>query len=214
MRLDPERVVRTALRLLNEEGLEGLTLRRIAQELEVQAPALYWHFKSKQDLIDEMATTMFRDLVKATGEPDAGQPWDEWMAQSGRSLRQMLLSYRDGARVFSGTYLTDNTLYEALEWALQKLTSAGFSLRDAVRGYNILSSYTVGFVIEEQAVYPRKGERNAQYDLNQRAKRIDAKKFPLALAAGKEAFTDFDDRFESGLRVIISGMDQSFSRKR
>ncbi|WP_224364510.1 TetR/AcrR family transcriptional regulator C-terminal domain-containing protein [Hyalangium versicolor] len=206
MRLDTELVVRTALQLLNEVGLEGLSLRRIAKELDVQAPALYWHFKSKQDLLDEMATTMLRDFVTATGQPDPKQPWDEWMMDLGRNLHQMLLGYRDGAKVFSGTHLTDSTLYEALEFVLRKLTGAGFSLRDAVQGYNITYSYTIGFTIEEQAVHPRPGERDSQYDEAQRASRIDAEKFPLALAAGKEMFTGFDERFEQGLRVIIAGL--------
>src|ERR1700688_4158094 len=49
-------VVRTALRILDEVGLDGLTVRKLASELGVQAPALYWHFKNKQALLDEMAT--------------------------------------------------------------------------------------------------------------------------------------------------------------
>ena len=54
--LDRTRVADTALKLLNEVGLDGLTLRAIARELDVKAPALYWHFKDKQALLDEMAT--------------------------------------------------------------------------------------------------------------------------------------------------------------
>ncbi|MDF2848837.1 MAG: TetR family transcriptional regulator, partial [Oerskovia sp.] len=57
-RLDRERVVRAALALLDEVGLDGLTLRRLAQDLGVKAPALYWHFASKADLLHEMAATM------------------------------------------------------------------------------------------------------------------------------------------------------------
>ena len=53
--LDREHVVRVALRLLDEAGLDGLTLRRLAAELDVKAPALYWHFANKQDLLDHMA---------------------------------------------------------------------------------------------------------------------------------------------------------------
>jgi len=52
--LDRKRVADTALKLLNEVGLDGLTLRAIAKELDVKAPALYWHFKDKQALLDEM----------------------------------------------------------------------------------------------------------------------------------------------------------------
>jgi len=53
--LDPALVVLVALKLLDEVGLDGLTLRRLAAELGVQAPALYWHFANKRELLDHMA---------------------------------------------------------------------------------------------------------------------------------------------------------------
>jgi AcrR family transcriptional regulator len=68
MALDRETVVRTGLDVLNDVGLDALTLRKIASELNVQPPALYWHFKSKRDLIDEMATTVLRDGVQQIPE--------------------------------------------------------------------------------------------------------------------------------------------------
>jgi len=208
-RLDRERVVSTALRVLNEVGLEGLTLRRIAGELNVQAPALYWHFKNKQELVDEMATAMLREVARAEVSTKASSGWSESMAESARGLRRMLLGYRDGAKVFSGTRLTDPSLYAYLETALQQLVDAGLSLRDAVCGYSTVYSYTVGFTIEEQAVHPLPGEHNPQYDLRGRAHRMDGQRFPLALAAGEELFTGFDDRFERGLRMILRGIAQS-----
>jgi TetR/AcrR family transcriptional regulator, tetracycline repressor protein len=214
MALDRDRVVRTSLRLLNQVGLEGLTLRRIAAELDVQAPALYWHVKNKQELLDEMATTMLRDLLAAAEPPDPQAPWQEWMLRSNLDLRRMLLSYRDGAKVFSGTYLTDDTLLQATELPLRKLANAGFSVRDAAHGWATAYSYTIGFTIEEQAVYPRPGQRDQRYEPDKRAARLDAEKFPLALAAGQEVFTGFDDRFEHGLRLIISGLEQSLPPRR
>src|SRR5262245_34717936 len=183
MALDRETVVRTALRLLNEGGLEGLTLRKIATELGVQAPALYWHFKNKQELLDEMATTVFADTVAESEQPSTNGTWSEWAAWYGKRLRQMLLCYRDGAKMIRGTYLTDASLYGSMETGLRKFTDAGFSLRDAILGLSTIYCYTVGFTIEEQAVYPRPGERNEQYDLTRRAERIDSEKFPLAAAA-------------------------------
>lgn len=214
MRLDRELVVRTALRLLNEVGLEGITLRRLARELDVKAPALYWHFENKQELLDEMATAMLRDLVAKTGEPDPDQPWEEFVVGSARGLRGMMLGYRDGAKVFSGTYLTDDTLLEAQESPLQKLTHAGFSLRESVRGYSTVYAYTIGFAIEEQAVHPRPGEFDERYDPDRRAERLDVKEHPLALAAGDELFSGFEDRFEHGLHLIVSGMERSLPDER
>jgi AcrR family transcriptional regulator len=199
-------VVQTALRILDEVGLDGLTVRKLASELGVQAPALYWHFKNKQALLDEMATAVFADGVREFGLPHKSATWAEWATEYGRQLRRMLLRYRDGARMFSGRYLTDNTLFAPMESALRKFTDAGFSLPDAASGLLTIYCYTVGFTIEEQAVYPRPGERDEQYDLSKRAKRIDREKFPLALAAGEVAFTRFEERFEKGLQTIIAGI--------
>jgi TetR/AcrR family transcriptional regulator, tetracycline repressor protein len=204
--LDRQTVVRAALGLLDKVGLDGLTVRKLAGELGVQAPALYWHFKNKEELLDQMATTVFADAVRDSGGPRPDASWPEWAEQFGKRLRRMLLRYRDGARMFSGRYLTDTSLYEAMEMALRKLTDAGFSLRDATQGLNTIYCYAIGFAIEEQAVYPRPGKRLKRYELAERAKRVDSKRFPLAAGAGEHTFLDFDKHFEQGLRLIIRGL--------
>ena len=118
----------------------------------------------------------------------------------------MLLRYRDGARMFSGRYLTDSGIFETMETALRKLTSAGFLLPNATHGLNVIYCYTVGFTIEEQAVFPRPGKKRKRYEFAERAKRIDRERFPLAAAAGEHTFVDFDRHFEQGLRLIIRGL--------
>ncbi|ATB43316.1 TetR family transcriptional regulator [Cystobacter fuscus] len=210
-RLDRGRVVETALRVLNEVGLEGLTLRKIASELNVQAPALYWHFKNKQELLDEMATTMLREQLGKTKPVQPQRGWEENLAEMARGMRRMMLGYRDGAKVFSGTRLTDGTIYESMDALLRGLVDAGCSLRDAVSGFSTVYNYTLGFTLEEQAVHPMPGERDPAYDLEQRAQRIDGERLPLARAAGAELFTRFDDRFERGLKLILRGIGVGLS---
>ena len=204
MSLDRQTVIRTALRVLDEVGLDGLTLRKIAAELNVQAPALYWHFKNKQELLDDMATTVLVDSLAKFGVPTEPMSWTEFVETYGRGLRATLLSHRDGAKMYSGTYLTDDSVYESMERAIRILTDAGFSARDAVRGLNTVYCYTVGFTIEEQAVYPRPGKRNEQYEPANRARRVD--ELPLVRATTDEVTDNFDERFEHGLQVIISGL--------
>jgi TetR/AcrR family transcriptional regulator, tetracycline repressor protein len=204
--LDRDRIVRQALKLLDEVGLEGLSLRTLAARLKVQAPAIYWHFENKQALLDEMATRVFAAGMSETAPPANVETWQEWAAYYGNRLRRMLLSHRDGARMMSGTFLTDNSLYEPMEQALKRFTDAGFSLQDAVVALSTIYSYAIGFVIEEQAVYPQRGKRNPQYDVAKRAQRIDADTLPLARAAGETLFTHYDERFEKGLQLIIRGM--------
>lgn len=206
MPLDRQSILQQAFAALNEVGLEKLTLRRLAARLDVQAPAIYWHFRDKQDLLDEMATHVMRELAAQLPRYDAARGWRDWCFQFGGGLRQTLLTYRDGARMFSGTYLTDASLYEAMESNLRTLVNCGFSLRQAVVALTSIYSYTVGFVIEEQAMKPAPGEVNRQYDLERRNARIDEQKLPLAYAAGREMFLGYDARFVEGLALIVAGM--------
>ncbi|MEU0248788.1 TetR/AcrR family transcriptional regulator C-terminal domain-containing protein [Streptomyces sp. NPDC006235] len=201
--LDRRRVADTALRLLNEVGLDGLTLRAIARELDVKAPALYWHFKDKQALLDEMATEMYRRMV-AGASLDPADTWRERLLKANRGLRAALLDYRDGAKVFSGSRFTGIEHAGQMEDNLRLLTAAGFTLAQAVRALTTTYLYTLGFVTEEQGVQPLPGERREGYDLHERARLMAD--FPLSAQAGAEIFEDFDGHFEEGLALVIDGI--------
>ncbi|GHC49928.1 TetR family transcriptional regulator [Streptomyces flavofungini] len=205
-------MARVALDLLNETGLDGLTLRAIAKELDVKAPALYWHFKDKQALLDEMATEMVRAAAAdLAGAPDAD--WRTSVTTAMRALRRMLLRYRDGAKVYSGTYFTDTSYAAPVEAQLRRLTEAGFTPGAAARALLTATSYTIGYVIEEQATGPRPGTDgeggtdgagSEGYDLAARAERL--KDYPLAAAAGEEMFRGYEDGFEAGLAAVVAGV--------
>lgn len=202
--LDRKRVADTALRLLNEVGLDGLTLRAIAKELDVKAPALYWHFKDKQALLDEMATEMYRRMVADV--PLAPEDtWRDRLLKSNRGLRDALLGYRDGAKVFSGSRFTGTPHAVEMERTLRLFTEAGFTLAQAVRAASTSYLYTIGFVTEEQGVQPLPGERREGYDVHERARLMAD--FPLSAAAGAEIFEDYDRHFEEGLAVIVAGVE-------
>jgi TetR/AcrR family tetracycline transcriptional repressor len=204
--LDRQLILFQSFALLNEAGLEGLTLRRLASRLDVQAPAIYWHFRSKQDLLDEMATQVLRESMQKGMAFESIPMWQEWASTYYGCLRKTLLRYRDGAKMFSGTYLTDAELFAPMEASLGRLTGVGFTLRQAVVGLGALYSFTIGFVIEEQATQLAPGEPNPQYDLAAREQRVNRELYPLASAAGAEMFMQHDSRFDEGLKLILSGM--------
>ncbi|MEU4483750.1 TetR/AcrR family transcriptional regulator C-terminal domain-containing protein [Streptomyces purpurascens] len=201
--LDRRRVADTALRLLNEVGLDGLTLRAIARELDVKAPALYWHFKDKQALLDEMATEMYRRMV-AGASLDPADTWRERLLKANRGLRAALLGYRDGAKVFSGSRFTGIEHAGQMEENLRLFTAAGFTLAQAVRALTTVYLYTLGFVTEEQGVRPLPDERRGGYDVNERARLMAD--FPLSAQAGAEIFEDYEQHFEEGLALVIEGI--------
>ena len=80
--------------------LDELTLRRLASRLGIQAPTLYWHFKSKEALINEMATFVLVEARSHFNPPTASDDWTSWVLAFGQALRSNLLKYRDGGRVW------------------------------------------------------------------------------------------------------------------
>ncbi|MFI2240058.1 TetR/AcrR family transcriptional regulator C-terminal domain-containing protein [Streptomyces chrestomyceticus] len=222
-RLDRKLVAETALGLLNDVGLEGLTLRRIAKELDVQAPALYWHFKNKQELLDEMATVLLGRMTapldaagggSAGGSKDSfgGGPgsgdWRVMLTETCRQTRSTLLGYRDGGKVFGGTRLRDLALLRPMESLLAAMRGAGFTAERAARAWFTTYAYTIGYVIEEQSVFPVPGDPRPDpaYDQRERERSVGAD-YPLTAAAGIEIFGDTARGFEEGLRAVVAGIE-------
>lgn len=205
MKVNRELVIRAALTLLNDVGLEQLTLRALATELKIQAATVYWHFKSKQDLIDEMATLVLAEGSHQMLPKKADADWSVWTASFGTGLRKTLLGYRDGARLVAGSRLTDTRFMTVAESIAQRLTEAGFTVRQTVVLMSVINDYTKSFVMEEQAVFPRPGERSPQYDLAARKAALEGKGLPILMQSGPILFDRFDRRYREGLDLIIRG---------
>lgn len=205
MKVNRDMVARAGLKLLNEVGLEQLTLRVLGRELKVQAATLYWHFKSKEELIDEMATMVLaegaRQLVPAKDSSD----WNVWAASFGIGLRKTLLAYRDGARMVAGTRLTNTEYMKTVERVAAKLIESGFTIRQVVVLLSTIYNYTLSFVMEEQAVFPRPNERSPQYDIAKRNAKLDPEEFPIFRQSGTILFDRFDRRYKEGLDLILRG---------
>ena len=94
--LDRKTIIAAAFDVLAEDGLYGLSMRKLAARLSVQAPALYWHISDKAELIGLMAE--FIHLEARAAVPHC-EGWSDWLLAFGRALRHSLVSRRDGARI-------------------------------------------------------------------------------------------------------------------
>ena len=101
-KLQPNTVIRAALDLLNEVGVDGLTTRKLAERLGVQQPALYWHFRNKRALLDALAEAMLAEN-HTPSVPRAYDDWRSFLIGIARRFTQALPAYRAGARIHSGT---------------------------------------------------------------------------------------------------------------
>ncbi|SOY71242.1 TetR/AcrR family transcriptional regulator C-terminal domain-containing protein [Cupriavidus taiwanensis] len=206
-KIQRDQVIQAALELLDQEGLDGLTLRKLALALDIQAPSLYWHFSGKQELIDAVADALVMNVVLPQG-PD--QPWDSRLRQIAAALRQALLERRDGARVFAGTYVVSDNVLRINESMLEAFAQAGVDVsRASTYAFSVLY-YILGFVMEEQALGPY-----SAFDVTSREtafKELAKRSYPRNFAAREAIFsTDFDERFITGLELIISGVKHQAS---
>lgn len=204
MKLQRETVVAAAMALLDEVGMDGLTTRRLAQALGVQQPSLYWHFKSKRDLLDALAEAMLAEQrpVDRAAYPD----WREWMAAQAREFRRCLRAHRDGARVHIGTRPEGGDFGDG-EADLAYLVAAGFTPADGLRALISLSYYTIGWLLEEQAA-TEAGRGPGQAPLTP-----DPHAYPLlAQAQSVLSQNDVDADYEYGLRALIAGFEAQLAR--
>lgn len=203
-RLDRARTVQTALDLLNESGLDALTMRRLAQAMDVQAGALYRYFAAKQDLLTAMAEHMVDGVADAAG-PTGDGDWSERTARLARALRAALLAHRDGARVFAGTHATGPNTLRFADGLVGVLREAGFGDGDAARALYSVANFTVGHTLEEQAALaPGDGGPLDEATLREA---VAAGTYPhLAATLPVLTSTDFTAHFEFGLRLLLDGL--------
>jgi TetR/AcrR family tetracycline transcriptional repressor len=197
-----QRIIDAALELLKHDGLNNLSLRRLAGTLGMQAPALYWHFKSKEVLIDYMAEAILRKKFENIQPRRNDESWQDWLARHMKLLRQAMLAYPDGARVVAGAHLYPAvSLAELIEAGMVSLHSAGIDLDLARQIVVTANSYTFGYVIEEQAAPTEQELAKIDLDTFLAPYPIMAK----ALGDIQRSQVTRDKDFLSGLQLIMRG---------
>ncbi len=197
-----EQIVAAALELLSEQGLSNLSLRDIAKRLGMQAPALYWHFKNKDDLVDYMAEAILQKELHNLQARTDDEAWQDWLTNVMIRLRRAMLGYPDGARVVAGAHFYPAvTLARITETTLASLESAGIDLQIARHISMTAANYTFGYVIEEQS-----GPNAEHLDKINLAEFLAP--YPtLARSMQNVRFTkkQADEDYAIGLRYIVDG---------
>jgi TetR/AcrR family tetracycline transcriptional repressor len=208
-----EAIVEVALGLLSEDGITNLSLRDVAKRLDMQAPAIYWHFKSKEDLVDNMAEAILQKGFKDLKPRQDGEIWQDWLINHMKQLRQAMLAYADGAKIVAGAHLYPAmTLAKSFDTALLSLRSQGVQLTTARHLVTTATYYTFGFVIEEQASPSPEELTNFDFETflqpypNMQDALSEAGLMPLSRIHNiSELEMHTDNDFQTGLEYIING---------
>jgi AcrR family transcriptional regulator len=207
-RLSREVVVDGALALVREAGLEGLTIRRLAQHLGVTPMALYWHFKNKDELLAGMADRVW-GLVDSTA--DSALPWQDQLRALMKSLVGVLRAHSAVTPLLMSVDAERaQSCFPTMETALGILHRAGFSPRAGadlcVHGLRT----AVGLVAGEQDAV---GRQDPELEAELRRKRVlmrslPPERYPYIIAATEPLTSceDPDAYYDFGIELFVGGV--------
>lgn len=207
MPLQRSEVVGMALKLLDDIGLDALSTRRLAAELDVRPGALYWHVASKQDLLDAIAEKILEDLPQRDVPPAAD--WREEVRNIAAGLRGALLAHRDAARLLAGSVSAGPLRLGLADRLMGVLTATGAPLSAAAYGGDTVMSYVTGFVLQEQS----RSLDALHVDEESLQTLFDAERFPY-LAVWARSWSPENGRlsFTAGLEIMLGGLETYLTR--
>jgi len=146
-KLDTERIVAAAFAMLDDEGLDGLSMRALAGRLGVQAPALYWHFTSKNALLSAMARRVYAGARSHVGEDGS---WRNWLTDFGTALHKVFTEQRDRAQLCAIARPVGDRASEALGDAIAApLVARGLDRDQALSRQASVIAFTLGWALYE-----------------------------------------------------------------
>jgi TetR/AcrR family transcriptional regulator, tetracycline repressor protein len=214
--LTPQTVVEGAVALAEAEGLEAVTIRRLAKELGVTPMALYWHFRSKDELLDGMAVRIFEEIDLSV---DASARWQEQLRALLGSMLGVLHAHPSTAILLSTRTASSEDSLRATEVALDILRRGGFSPAEATQIARHALSTVVNLVSGEPGVVARE-ESGELIDARRRARlfleSLPPERYPRLVEAAKPLSegVDPDAYFAFGLDLLLAGIEAMAVRKR
>src|SRR5262245_61282235 len=193
--LDQAQVVRAALALLDEVGLDELTMRRLAERLGVKAASLYRHVRSKEELLALLGDEISAEIPL----PRAAGTWRAQLTESAWNARRGLLAHRDAARVLASTPPAGPRRLRHVESVLRILRAAGLTDRDAAHAAYHLNNLVTEFAADEarfvsyQAAVPGSTRRKILAEVRRQFKALPKDEYPSIVALADHLADDAQD---------------------
>ncbi|MYS79423.1 TetR family transcriptional regulator [Streptomyces sp. SID5474] len=207
--LSQEAIVTAALEIIDAEGLDALSMRRVAQRFDTGAASLYAYVASKEELVELVVDRVNGEVLIPTADPDR---WREQLREAMFAIRDVYASHRDLGRALIGAVPIGPNSLDSTERLLAILRAGGLSAKVSAFAADLLSMYTVTSGLEMGGQNTMHGatdeERGAYYTrVHDYFASLPAARFPTLTSLG-DALTsgDGDERFAFGIDVLLLGM--------
>jgi AcrR family transcriptional regulator len=201
-------IVEAAIRILDTEGADALTIRRLATELDTGPATLYWHIAGKEELGELVYDRLMGEVELP--EVDPGR-WEEQLKEVARQGYRVMLAHNDAVKLSIGRVPMGPNMLRVMEWSLALLRGAG--IPDDVASYfgDLLGRYIDASVLEVTAAPALGGSDRDPAAVSAMVQdyfgSLPPDRFPNLLAMAATMFEPSDDeRFEMGLDILVRGL--------
>ena len=200
-----ERVLTVALAVADGEGIEAVTMRRLAREMGVEAASLYHHVHGKDEILDGLV-----DLVAAEIEPSVPSAgWREAIGQRAHDTRTCLRRHPWAVSLMASRTSPGPATLRLLETGIRCFREGGFSVLLAAHAISVVDSYVHGFVLQEVNL-PFRGEAELAAMTGAIMETFPASEFPFLFEMTVQHVLlpgyDYGSEFDSGLEVVLDGV--------
>jgi AcrR family transcriptional regulator len=203
------RVLRAAIELADQNGIDTLTMRRLGQELGVEAMSLYNHVANKDDILDGIVDLVLGDI----DVPPTGTPWKTAMRQRALSAHAILLAHPWAALLIMSRFNIGPGMTRYLDATLGRLREGGFSIEGALDAWNTLDSHLYGFTLQKLNL-PFKVEESQQVSADVLVQ-LPANEFPHVVEVITHVMrSGREESFEFGLDLILDGLEKKLRAQR
>ena len=205
--LQPERVVASALRIVDEQGLDALTVRKVADEFGVTPMALYWHFANKDALLDAVGEFVVGELRL----PDDALGLEGYLRHGMTALVDVMRAHPNATPLMASRLLLSDVGRDLTEVTLGKLADAGYDVDRAAAVAHYALRIAMTLVASEPgaetAVKPAEREDMLKSKLDMLAS-LPADRYPRLRAAAPAMVTcsDSDDYYVAGIDIFVAGV--------
>jgi AcrR family transcriptional regulator len=218
MPLSKERVLHAAVALAARDGIESLTMRKLAEELGAGAMSLYHYVPNKEELLDGMVDIVFSEIELPTTDVD----WKTALRRRAFSTREVLNRNRWAVGLMESRRTPGPASLRLHDAVLGCLREAGFSIETTIQAYSVQDAYIYGFALQEKSLPFESAEEAAAVaaeQVREFAELADerqfaalAEEFPYLaeVVAGHvaEVGYDFAAAFEYGLDLILDALER------
>ncbi|HEY5168550.1 MAG TPA: TetR family transcriptional regulator [Thermoleophilia bacterium] len=198
--LTREKIIEKALELLDAEGVEGLSMRRLGEALGVEAMALYHHFPSKDAILDGVSTRIVEETGPALPRAAATSDWKAVLLSGPAAAARAMVAHPKAGWLFLGRQFNTTASLQMLETPLEVLYTAGFRGQELVDAAHAYFAYGAGWF------FLASGQGGSWSGPSDEAIGAVGEEAPLAVALSSE-LRDWNRGMEQGLLALLEALE-------